>query len=245
MRATLALTALLIFWSTHTWSITIFQYAAFINSPDLGTSSLEDTQVGLGFNEFSGAGLDITFSNSLNLDNFGNVSWQVSNNSGSDLTDVSFFAFLDADIDDSINTYFNESGALVSVAGAGASDTAADFWEIDEPGFFFGDIFDNLLAGSLDNFNNVPAGLEDDVSLALGFEVGTLLAGQSLLASLEISLDNIGGLSHTDPNSNTTFFFNGTVASQDVNSIPEPEVLILFLTGLGSLLIRRIFPRVI
>ena len=140
MRLTMTIVALLILWSTQTWSITIYQYSVFINSPDLGLSSFEDTQIDLEFNasnNFATVGLDVTFTNSLNLDDIGNVSWQVVNNSGRDLTDVSFFGFLDADIDESINNFFNESGALVSITGAGASDTAADSWEIDEPGFCF------------------------------------------------------------------------------------------------------------
>ncbi len=239
----LALTTVLILWSSQAWSIAIFQYSAFINSPDLGASSLEDTQIGSGLNEFSSTGLGVTFTNSLNSDNLGSVSWEVVNNSGSDLTDVSFFGFLDAEIDEQFNTFFNESGALVSVTGTGAADTVADSWEIDEPGFLFGDIFDNMLAGSLDNSNNVPAGLEDDVSLGLGFEVGTLLSGQSLLASFDISLNNIGGLSHTDPDSNTTFYFNGSVVLEDIDvSVPEPGILLLFITGLMGMMISRVYP---
>jgi hypothetical protein len=245
MRLTMTIVALLILWSTHTWSITIYQYSVFINSPDLGLSSFEDTQIDLEFNasnNFANVGLDVTFTNSLNLDDIGNVSWQVVNNSGRDLTDVSFFGFLDADIDESINNFFNESGELVSITGAGASDTAADSWEIDEPGFVFGDIYDNILAGILDNFNAVPAGFEEDVSLALGFDIGTLLSGQSLLASFDISLNNIGGLSHTDSDSNITFYLNGSVALQHVNDIPEPGIFLLFVTGLAGAMM-RISPR--
>ena len=245
MRLTMTIVALLILWSTQTWSITIYQYSVFINSPDLGLSSFEDTQIDLELNasnNFADAGLDVTFNNSLNVDDIGNVSWRVVNNSGRDLTDVSFFGFLDADIDESINTFFNESGALVSINGAGASDTAADSWEIDEPGFVLGDIYDNILAGILDNLNAVTAGLEDDVSLALGFSIGTLLSGQSLLAKFDISLNNIGGLSHTDPDSNITFYFNGSVALQYVNDIPEPGIFLLFVTGLAGAMM-RISPR--
>ena len=245
MRLTMTIVALLILWSTQTWSITIYQYSVFINSPDLGLSSFEDTQIDLELNasnNFADAGLDVTFNNSLNVDDIGNVSWRVVNNSGRDLTDVSFFGFLDADIDESINTFFNESGALVSITGAGASDTAADSWEIDEPGFVLGDIYDNILAGILDNLNAVTAGLEDDVSLALGFSIGTLLSGQSLLAKFDISLNNIGGLSHTDPDSNITFYFNGSVALQYVNDIPEPGIFLLFVTGLAGAMM-RISPR--
>jgi hypothetical protein len=237
-----ALIGVLMLWSTQAWPIAIYQYSAFIHSPDLGAFSLQDTQIGPVLDEFSGAGLNVTFTNTLDADNFGNVTWEVTNDTGGDLFDVKFFGFLDAEIDEPVNSFFNESGALVSVTGAGSSDTAADSWEIDEPGFVFGDIFDNLLDGSLDNLNSVPAGQEDDVSLALGFDIGTLLSGQSLLATFDTSLDNIGGLSHTDPDSDITFYFNGSVALQDVSSVPEPGTLMLLLVGMAGLAIGKALP---
>jgi len=235
--------AVIALWSTQAWSIAINQYSAFINSPDIGSVSLEDTQIGSGFNEFQGFGLDVIFTSNLGANGLGSVIWDITNNSGSDLTNVWFFGFLDADIDEPINSYFNESGALVGVVGTGSGDTAADAWEIDEPGFLFGDIYDNLLAGSLDNLNNVSAGFEDDVSLGLGFDIGSLLSDQSLLATFDISLNNIDGLSHTDPDSDTTFYFNGSVAVQDVLSVPEPGTLMLFVIGLtGFLMMKKASP---
>ena len=236
----IAFVALIALWNTQAWSIDIIQYSAFINSPDLGSDSLEDTQIGSGFNDFQGFGLDVTFTNNLGADGLGAVTWEVANNSGNDLANVWFFGFLDAEIDEPINSFFNESGVLVSVSGAGSGDTAADSWEIDEPGFVFGNIFDNLLAASLDNSNGVPAGLEDDVSLALGFDVGNLLAGESILATFDTSLSNIGGLSHTDPDSNLTFYFNGVVEVQPL-SVPEPGTLMLLIIGMAGLMMRRTF----
>ncbi len=226
-------------WSSHVWSVEIIQYSAFINSPVLGPISLEDTQVGSGFNDFQGFGLDVSFTNNLGADGLGTAIWEVTNNSGSNLTNAWFFGLLDAEIDEPINSFFNESGALVNVAGIGSGDTAADSWEIDEPGFVFGNIFDNLLTSSLDNSNSVPAGLEDDVSLALGFDIGNLLVGESILATFGTSLIDIGGLSHTDPDSNLTFYFNGAVEVQPL-SVPEPGTLMLFIIGMAGLMMRRI-----
>ena len=230
------LVAVIVLWSSQAWSIAINQYSAFINSPDIGLVSLEDTQVGSGFNEFQGAGLGVAFTNNLGANDLGSVTWEITNNSGGDLTNTWFFGFLDVEIDEHSNSYFNESGALVSVDGTGSGDTAADAWEIDEPGFVFGDIYDNLSTGSLDNTNNVPAGFEDDVSLALGFNIDTLFSGQSLLATFNISLSNIDGLIHTDSDSNTTFYFNGNVDVQDILSVPEPGTLMVFVIGLVGLL---------
>lgn len=229
----------LMLWSSQAYSIVIFQHSAFIHSSNFGPDSLEETVIGTGLNEFSGAGLNFTFTQSLDANDFGRLSWQVTNNTGSDLFDVSFFGFLDAEIDEIFNSFFNESGALISVLGMGAADSAADFWEIDEPGFVFGDIFDNLQDGSLDNANGVPAGSEDDVSLALGFDIGTFLSGQRLLVSLDLSLSDIGGLRHSDPDSNSRFYFNGNAALQDIVDVPEPGILLLLIIGLAGLSITR------
>jgi hypothetical protein len=226
---------MLISYSSH--ALVIQEYSIFLNSPTLGGSSLLYSPIGSGENDFLGSGIDATFIDGLDADGFGTVSWEFFNNSGVSLDDAQLFVFLDAEIDQGLNTFFNESGALVDVSGTGVADNLADTWEIDEPGFLFGDIFDNLLVGALDNTNNVTAGLEEDVSLALGFELGSLAAGETWTGLFEISLLNIGGLSHTDPDSLSTFYFNGTV---DVSSVPEPGILsLLSLALLGLVVYRR------
>ncbi len=217
-------------------AIMISEYSVFLNSTSLGGTSLSNSPIGTGVNDFLGSGIDLTFNDGLDSDGFGSVSWDFVNNTGSILEDARLFVFLDAEIDEAINTFFNESGALVDVSGAGADDNLADSWEIDEPGFAFGDIFDNLLAGTLDNSNSVSAGFEDDVSLALGFELGDLLPGDMWTGIFETSLLNIGGLSHTDPDSGSTFYFNGTVDVESAAKVPEPGSLALMSIALLSLI---------
>jgi len=222
--------------------IAIDYLSAFIAVPQLNSNALEDTRIGFGFNEFEAAGLAVAFTDQLDADHYGSVTWTVTNATGQDLVDVRFFGFLDAEIDELTTSAFNEYGTLRRVDGAGASDPDPDYWEIDEPGFSFGDIYTNLLAGALDNANAVPAGAAWDVSLALGFQVGDLLADQRLVATFEISDQDIGGLSHTDAFSNTTLFFNGSVQIQPAARIPEPHALGLFglgLMGLAGAVARR------
>lgn len=226
-------------------ALAIYEFSSFLNSSSLGATSLQDTQLGTGYvagevgaNELGSAGLSTSFTNNLGTDNAGTVSWNITNTTGSDLQNVSFFGFLDAEIVEGLNTFFNEFGSISSfVAGSGSGDALADSWEIDEPGLTLvgppGDIFGNLLDGVLDNTNGVPDTSVNDVSMALGFDIGTLLAGQSLIATFDISFADNGGLLHYDPMAQTGFYFNGTAYTVTPNvSVPEPASLMLMGVGL-------------
>ena len=73
-------------------------------------------------------------------------------------------AFFDHELSPGTTSFFlNDYGI------SGGTLSAGQTWEIDEPGYAFGDIYFNVLSGSLDNENAVPEGLENDVSLAIGW----------------------------------------------------------------------------
>src|SRR5262249_2277831 len=153
------------------------------------------------------------FFSTLNSNNLGTFGWKITNNTSATLSNVSFFGFLDADIDRTANTFFNEYGTFVSLAlppGAPNGSIAPVSWQIDEPGFVFGKIINDLTAGSLRNQNLVPSTAPDDVSFALGFlSLGDLKPGDMLTVTFVISQTNIGGLQQTDPDSKQTFYLNG------------------------------------
>lgn len=219
---------------TQAGVISIAQYSGFFYSSTLGSTSLEHTSIGYDFDEMTGAGVTTTFTNNLDADNLGSVSWNFSNDTGGVLSDAWFFVFLDAEFDQAINTFFNEFGGLASVIGTGAGDIYADAWEIDEPGYIFGDIYDHLLAGTLDNSNGVPEGAEDDVSLALGFNLGNLNAGDRVVVDMFTSRLDIGGLFHGDADSADLLYWNGTALLERFTPVPvsEPGTLAFVLGGL-------------
>jgi hypothetical protein len=137
--------------------------------------------------------------------------------------------FLDHDIDDSFNGYFNED---ISFTGALNPGQTA---EADEPGFgslqdgdagtqYFGDIFDNFLASTYDNlmfFDSVDSQFltpPDDVAMGIGFDF-TLAAGETAVVTFTTSLADPGGsfvFEQIDPDSNESVFFTASIDIQGV-----------------------------
>jgi RHS repeat-associated protein len=188
------------------------------------------------------------YSASFDSNGFGTFSWTFTNLGSSVLTNVRFILFLDADIDRPGNTAFNEYGEVGLQAlppGAPANALVWSGFQIDEPGFVFGSIYNNALAGTLDNTNHVPFGAADDVSLALLFAVPNVGAGQTFTMYFQIAPTNIGGLRHFDPDSNFGFYLNGhgtgpADGPDDTGStIPEPGTAAMLAIALGGCLAAR------
>jgi len=216
----------------------IYDFGAFLNSPTLGGTSLQYLDSGL--NDFAGSGIDISFTNGLDSSSYGDLIWQFTNNTSNILTNVSLFGFVDAEVVENTNHFDNEYGRYVSITGGGNGDINPDSWEIDEPSYIFGDIYYNIMGGALDNTNAIPQGSEDDVSLALGFELGDILVGQTWTMTFTISDTDIGGLYHGDEPSGTGAYLNGTAVVGSTASVPEPASMLLFLIGMsGMTFVRR------
>jgi hypothetical protein len=145
-----------------------------------------------------------------------------------------FIAFFDHEIDESINTFFNEYGAVSGTAAAGQS------WEIDEPGYVFGDIYNNVLAGTLDNTNGVPSSAPDDVSMAMGWDF-VLNAGETATISIYLSaIQPVSGfyLEQTDPDSDASgasIYLSSSLAVGGGNPVPLPGAIYLMGSGLALL----------
>ena len=161
------------------------------------------------------------FSANFDANGYGAFGWQFTNTSAATLQNARLVVLLDADLDRDLNTFFNESGALVNLnllPQAAPNDIAPSNWEIDEPGFLFGDLAQHLLTGLLDQTNSVPGNTSDDVALALSFDLGALPPGSPVKSFFFISQTDIGGLSQTDGDSGTKFWFNGYV---NLNNPPQ------------------------
>ena len=175
--------------------------------------------------------LRVSFDRDLDADGYGTLRVRY-DNFGPALSNVRLLGFLDAEI----------GGFLGEYGARGGDDpgflSAASSWEIDEPGFSspFGDIFFNAEEGRLDGSNGVPTADEpNDVSLALGFDIGTLLSRESLVATFSIDrLDN-GGLHQVDL-AGGELYYNGGF---DVVPVPLPPAVLLFSSGLAILFLGR------
>jgi hypothetical protein len=199
----------------------------------------QDDQLGFlgpAINNTEESGLSVTFVNNLDSNNLGSVTWELVNNSGSDIASSSLFGFLDAEI--GVGSYWNEYGNTF-----GDVDTYFNYWEIDEPGYVFGDIYDNLNSGSLDNTNSVDSISADDVSFALGFDIDNWLAGESIFASFTLSDSQNGllaGIQQTDIDlvDANTFYFSGSI-QREIAQVDEPSSIALLIIGLLSLIRAR------
>jgi hypothetical protein len=135
-------------------------------------------------------------------------------------------AFFDHDIDAATNTFFNEIGGVVGTPVAGES------WEVDEPGFVLGDLYENFVSATLDEAVGMSVHgtttFPDDVALALGWQFD-LAPGEaaSLLFSVDTAMPPGFHLFHSDPDSGETLYVTSTL-----RVIPEPGTGVLIAGGL-------------
>jgi hypothetical protein len=149
--------------------------------------------------------------------------------------------FVDHEIDQAINTFFNEYGQPVNTASIIQS------WEVDEPGFLFGDIYNNFIdstAGAggslLDNSSGVQSANPDDVAMAIGWNFELSEGDQAFLEFVLSDTAPLAGfyLEHIDPDSEAAVYFSATIRIELASASGVPDLgsgLMLLLSGVAGL----------
>lgn len=118
-----------------------------------------------------------------------------------------FGVYLDHELDEETNTFFNEFGEPVR------SPAAYQSWEIDEPGYTFGNLLRNFQNNQLDNHTGVPSGRPDDVAMAMAWTLSLDTAETAFMRfDLTEEPPTTGFyLRHYDPDSGRALYFSSSL----------------------------------
>jgi hypothetical protein len=200
---------------------------ADLNGPEFGVSaqlSRDPLPAGLGF----------SFTNLLSADQTSlTLSYTFTNTTSSTVfSNLYFFVLFDPEIDEQINTFFNEYATTNGAPGVHGYDPGE--WQVDEPGYKNGNLVRDIFLGALNNSNAIPATAPNDVASSLGFPLGNLSPGMDATVLFQITENGngLGSLSivqhDSSPSSATQITSSGVmpVTGSQMNN-PSRQLLVL------------------
>lgn len=167
-------------------------------------------------------------------DGFGTFSLEVT---GGGLHNI--IGYFDFELFQGGNTFFNESVFATGDLADGQS------WEGDEPGFVFGDIVDNVFAGSLDNTTGVTETNREDAAFAMGWDFSLLdddvatidFVFTDILPTVDFFLTQAdpGFAPDNVPAENLYFYSTLSIETSGNEAGPEPDPDVVDVPELSSL----------
>ena len=154
-----------------------------------------------------------------------------------------FLSFFDHEIDEAINSFFNETGK--TLGSLQVPPPSPLFWQIDEPGYTVGDIYNEFKNATYENENMFGATIlgQEDVSMGIGRDF-TLDNNQRAIFTLVLGTTppplGVNALWQYDPESDASVFLSESYEVRNTSVTPIPGTLILMVSGLAGLTALRL-----
>jgi hypothetical protein len=145
-----------------------------------------------------------------------------------------FFSFFDHEIDESTNTFFNET-AIAHGNLPSNNPSGPWFWQMEEAWGVWGDLYNEFSKLNYENKNGMTNPHEfDDVAMGIGRKFD-LVAGQQAIITLTLGLTAPNSewyLEHFDPDSIASIYFSANFETGPTGVVPIPGTLLLLGSGL-------------